>query len=378
MPLPDLETLRQLSAWRPDLGVLSVYVHVDPGTRGDGWRIELRNGLREAVRNAEQDGDHELKQGVRATAERVQRHFDEREAPPQRTEIGFAEVGEKGEEHWYSLTFPVRPEVAHDRRAHIHPLLALLDDAAPIGVAVVSAERARLFSWSVDGLESVADTELEAFILDWRERKSQAPSDPARAQGASSSGRDQYGQRLDVQRERYLREMGRLAGEQAGAWREVVVFGPKEHFRSFAEGVADRVGVRHGGPQDLIAEPDGAIRERVDELLPELNREREAADVARVVEEARGGSRGALGLQETAQALAEGRVDHLLFDAERPWSDVADPPGLALPSADGDGDTVIERMVEQALATSAHVTPLEGDAAAPLADADGVGALLRY
>ena len=37
-----------------------------------------------------------------------------------------------------------------------------------------------------------------------------------------------------------------------------------------------------------------------------------------------------------------------------------------------------ERMIEQALARGATVTPVEQDAAAPLADYDGMAAILRW
>ena len=43
-----------------------------------------------------------------------------------------------------------------------------------------------------------------------------------------------------------------------------------------------------------------------------------------------------------------------------------------------DGLPVAELMVERAIQTSAAVTPVEGDAAAELAEHGGVAALLRY
>jgi hypothetical protein len=72
----------------------------------------------------------------------------------------------------------------------------------------------------------------------------------------------------------------------------------------------------------------------------------------------RGGDRGAAGKAETAEALAQGRVEHLLIH-----------PALA----DAEG------MIEMALETSARVTQVDGDGAADaLAQSDGVAALLRY
>jgi stalled ribosome rescue protein Dom34 len=80
--------------------------------------------------------------------------------------------------------------------------------------------------------------------------------------------------------------------------------------------------------------------------------------VERALGEAKGGSRGSAGIQETKEALLEGRVDHLVFDA-----------------AIGDG---AEEMIRAALAGSAQVTIVRDGLAEPLAGAEGVAAILRY
>ena len=80
--------------------------------------------------------------------------------------------------------------------------------------------------------------------------------------------------------------------------------------------------------------------------------------VERALEEVKGGSRGAAGLQETREALGEGRVDHLVFDA-------------------GIGEEA-ELLIRAALASSARVTVVRDELAAPLGEAEGVAAVLRY
>ena len=80
--------------------------------------------------------------------------------------------------------------------------------------------------------------------------------------------------------------------------------------------------------------------------------------VERALEEAKGGSRGAAGLQETKEALAEGRVDHLVFDAS--FGEEA------------------ESLIRAALAGGARVTVVRDELAEPLAEAEGVAAILRY
>ena len=114
--------------------------------------------------------------------------------------------------------------------------------------------------------------------------------------------------------------------------------------------------------------------------MPEINRERELKLVETVKESAYSGrARGSLGPQETVEALNQGRVEHLLFDAERDYRGQGIEQGLAYEAPPlTDGLPVTELMIERALDTGARVTPLVGDAAAALEEHAGVAALLRY
>jgi hypothetical protein len=362
MRVPTEDDVRELLAWRPTGGVISVYVDLRPEDRGEPWRIELRNGLASVFDEVATDGAS--RRALEATAERIRDRFPADGGPPSgRTQIGFVEVAAKhGREEWFAAQVPLaRTEVAHDRRPMLGPLVAILDGGAPRGVAAVSAERVRLMRWSLGATEEIESWGLEIFSLDWRERKAQRPGDPARVHGAKASGRDQFDQRLEANRERFLREAGRLAGPglEARDCAELLVFGDPEHARLFAEGAGERLTVIPVSPHNVISEPLAAIGDKVGEYVVELQRQRELELIERVKAEAHGGERGALGAEETSQALAEGRVAHLVLD----------------PNAAADA----ERMVEMALETSARVTPIaDAAAAAALAEAEGVAALLRY
>ena len=378
MRFPDERAVKDLLAWRPPLGVISVYLDLRPEDRGEAWRIELEHGLAAAVkRGAGERRTH--KDPLEQTAKRIQARFPIQPSEHEgRTHVGFVEVASKaGREEWFDLQLPLGTStVLINNRPVLLPLMTLIDDGAPQGVAVVSSERVRLFVWAFGHLEEIADTELEITSLDWRERKARRSSDPARVQGAKAAGRDQYGQRLDANRERFLREMGELAVRELREREidELLVFGDAAHVRELADGVGSRATVHVAGEQNLIASPSGEIVTHATTAIEELNRRREAELVLRVFDEAQGGTRGALGPQETSQALAEGRVEHLLVDPERNYDDA---PIVAL---DGDDEDVpvLDRLVGAALRTSAHVTPVEGEAADRLASSDGLAALLRY
>jgi Bacterial archaeo-eukaryotic release factor family 10 len=364
MTQPTLEAAHELSEWRPPLGVLSVHLGFDPADRGGAWRTELRNGL-DAVLDAHKEAEHERRVALRATAKRIFERFEDGDLrPPPRGEVGFVEVAEKeGTEHWFgSAVAPVADAcVEFSPEPAVAPLLDLCGRGTARGVALLSSERVKLLRCAEGALEELEDWEMTIFSRDWRERKSQSTNNPARAQGVSSSGHDQFGERLDHNRHRFLGECGGLAAkalEEQGL-EEVIVFGPAkdaDHFKSGFNSAQAKLMI--GSDAELISLPKGKLNEAVAEVVERLDRESQRAVVERALAEAKGGSRGAAGRQETKEALAEGRVDHLVFDATI-------------------GEEA-ESMIRAALASSAKVTVVRDEAAAPLAEAEGVAAILRY
>jgi hypothetical protein len=364
MTQPTLQHARELSEWHPPLGVLSVYLGFDPADRGGAWRTELRNGL-DAVLGTHAEAEHSRRLALRATAKRLTERFEDGDLrPPPRGEAGFVEVAEKaGAEHWFGVG--VAPEtsarVAFASEPVVAPLLGLCAGSGARGVALLSSERVRLLCCAEGALEDLEDWELSITSLDWRERKSHSASDPARAQGVGTSGHDQYHERLEHNRQRFLSECGALAAKKLEdeGMRELIVFGPARDVESFRSGLGtSRAAMILGGDAELISAPKDQLGELVAGVISRHDEERDRAVVARTLDEAKGGSRGALGLQETREALAEGRVDHLVFD--------------------GAIGEEAESLVRAALAGSAQVTVVRDEVAAPLADAKGVAAILRY
>ncbi len=364
MSQPTLEEAREISKWRPELGVLSIYLGFDPADRGGAWRTELRNGL-EAILDTHKEADHEPRVALRATAKRVLERFEDGDLrPPPRGEIGFVAVAEKeGVEHWWGTGVPPVADacVEYAPEPVVAPLIALCCHGAARGVALLSSERVRLLRCAEGALDELEDWELSVFSLDWRERKAQSTNNPARAQGVGSSGHDQYGERLEHNRQRFLTECGGLAARalKENGLDQVVVFGPPKDVEGFNAGFGSaKAKLALGGEQDLISVPTGNLSEVVADVIERLDGERDRAVVERALDEARGGSRGSAGIQETKGALLEGRVDHLVFDA-----------------AIGDD---AEEMIRAALAGSAQVTIVRDELAEPLAEAEGVAAILRY
>ncbi|HEX3736678.1 MAG TPA: VLRF1 family aeRF1-type release factor [Solirubrobacterales bacterium] len=363
MAHPSFEDARRLSDWQPPLGVVSVYLGFDPADRGGAWRTELRNGL-DALQEAAKDADHERRVALRAVARRIAERFEDGDhRPPPRGAAGFVEVVEKGgTEHWWGTGAAPQASACVElgERPTLAPLVDLACRGERRGIAIVSLEQVRMLLFAEGELSELEHWELELMSLDWRERKVRTGGDPSGGR-SGPSGKDEYGDRLDHNRHKFLGEAGALVGralEARGIGRGLA-FGPANDLESFEAGLnAPQVKLAVGGDADLISTPIGKLHETVAEAVENADAERESRLVAGALEEARGGSRGATGRQEVGEAVGEGRVERLVLDA-----------GIG---ADA------ESLVRGALAVSAKITVVHGAAAEALAPAEGVAAILRY
>jgi Bacterial archaeo-eukaryotic release factor family 5 len=367
--------LRQLIDWRPQGGVLSVYVHVDPADRSQAWRIQLRERLRALAGEVSPHGE---RRAFEAAAGEILERFPEDGTPPEgRGHVGFIELAEKRPATvWRSMQMPPRrTDVVRAPRPQVRPLVELFAEGPHVGVVLVSAERVRLLEWSLGAIRELNDWEITLFSRDWRERKAER-SIPGPRSWTSASGHDQFGQRLDANRQRFLHEVGSLINGEHNQrrWRHIIAFGSEEHPRELAAGLARAADRLHVVRHDLVSAPESQVGERVAAEVGRINTSA-ALTAVNEVSEAIGAEPGtALGPQETLQALAEGRARHLVFDAGRDYDGDAD-----LGYDDGtDGLPIGERLVELAVSTKADITPVYEEPAAKLEPHDGVAALLRY
>jgi release factor family 10 len=370
--------LDQLVAWRPPYGVISAFLDIDRADRNGAWRVELKDGLSALP----EPDDHEGKLGMRETIQRVVERFDTQdEPPPGRAQAGFVEVArENATEDWSSFQIASRQTVVrHGPRPILRPLIDLIQRGRPHPVLAVSAERVRGWIWKQGKLEEEPDWSEELAIYPGHERKAPAVADPARGHATSSSGHDQYNQRLEENRKRFLENFARLLNEDGrvrGA--ELIAIGEAPYLDEFVVALPSTVQARKLEGPDVINEPDAAVAERV---VPEIERaldERESELVRTVIDAAMTGGRGAAGVNETSEALLEGRVEHLVlgFEGEVSLEELSPPARESV--EDGDRLGADELMIELALRTSADITPVTGDAEEALREHGGAAALLRY
>jgi peptide subunit release factor 1 (eRF1) len=102
------------------------------------------------------------------------------------------------------------------------------------------------------------------------------------------------------------------------------------------------------------------------EALREWDAREDAEKVARVLDAHRAHGLGVVGIRATRAALDRGQVDELLLTA----------PPERLPVDPADAAQIVEGLVRTALTTDARLTFIEDPTL--LAEAEGVGALLRY
>ena len=98
--------------------------------------------------------------------------------------------------------------------------------------------------------------------------------------------------------------------------------------------------------------------------------------------------RQALGLRDVLAAVNENRVSHLVFDNDIEPAGVRTDDGLLFVQPSGyaaqaglefhDEPALVERALERVLASDGRVTPLAATTAEPLAEHDGIAALLRW
>jgi Bacterial archaeo-eukaryotic release factor family 10 len=375
----DRRRLEELSGWRPPHGVISAYFNIDRGDRSGGWRVALKDGLKELP---ELD-DHDGKLALRETVERVLEHFDpDSEPPPGRAQIGFVEVArESGTEDWSSMQIASRiTSVGHGPRPRLLPLIDLLNRGRPRPVVAVSAERLRGWVWEGGKLEAEPRWDAELAIYPGHERKAPAMADPARGHATSSSGRDQFGQRLEDNRKRFLRDLAHQVSEDTRLnGSEVFAIGEAPYLDEFASGLPADLDVHRIEGPDVINEKDEEIAERVGPAVERALAEHEAELAKHTIDAAMAAEgRGATGANEISEALLEGRVEKLLLDVgqEFPLDDLTSLAREAV--EDGDALGGAELMVELAMRTSAEVTPIENEAAEIVREHGGVAALLRY
>ncbi len=390
----DQATIRELLDLEDEQGMLSFYVGHIPAQAADPQPtapIELRNQIK-ALRGRLQHGDRDLAQAIERRLRKLDGPLEQLLDPkePGRGRALFVGVA-SGEQHAVSLQLPFRERVVHDATAYVRPLVAALDEGRPATIVVVSRSGVRVLRWATGDAQVTEEARFEPDEDLFRDDSSgPSTSNPQRAMYARSD-REGYEERVREHRHRFLKQVLDDVVQRAeaeGTDRMVLSTSPK-----LRDEVRDLVHP-HEGLRVLVTEQSWEsaapheIAAQAWPLLRSVHTERERGLVHVARERALAGGPGALGLRHVCEALNAGRVAHLLFDDDLVLEGYRSSQGTLHPRIEGQAAQAeleferdplfVEHLVEQALATKASVTPLAREAAEPLAEHEGVGALLRW
>jgi hypothetical protein len=372
--------LGRLAAFDDEIGVLSLYATVEPGSAVGQTR--MRSTVTALRRDLAEHADRDWASRAEARLAELEQTITDLLDPtePGLGRMMFAQIGGEAV-HTAWIQRPVGEVAVVESNAYLWPLLAAIEPAAPAGVARVGRDGVRLFDCRY-GL--AAELDSVSFNLPGATTSGEPRSDVPTLSRAGIHP-DRYAQRVEEHLTKYLRQAAGTVAEHAQqrGWQTLVLVGDPRLTRILAEALPPD---RDRTELDAVLDPDLTPTEVLDFVTPTLTEartRREAAAVQRVADLARAGGNGVLGLADTVSMLQAGRVERLLLDAAGGWSpedavDAGAPPTAVLLAGEGTASELAEGMVELALSRGGAVTLLDSAAAADLADRDGVAALLRW
>ena len=380
----DLDELRVLATESPDRPVLSVYARTDPRDPANtnhtpAWQIELRNGLRAVAERLDDDGDRLQRRSFETLRARVERGLAEL-SPSERGRSVVWFLHADGEtSRRLSLQLPVRRDaVVWDDRPFVSPLVDVVDRGAATGVVLVGGDSVRLLQIRAGHIDEPDDSTYELSLGDWRPFKAYASANPARGQ-QTVSHQEHYEARVEEQRGKLFETAAEATAKRAEGlgWERIVIAAEGQVATRFQAALPEQLRRRVITTLDhnVGHEDFAAIATLLEPHLDASWLERTRQAIAGAHERASAGGAGAIGPQETLEALAEGRVDHLILDPDHDFSSFA---GSIPASIDGPRSMLAERAVEAAIAAGGRVSTLPVSDSKELLDADGMVALLRY
>ena len=375
----NLEGLRELASFRAENGcAISIYLDLDPSivpTAGDtATRVRSLLDAGSKSRGAKRsDLGHEVRQGLKADFERLERYFDDEFDRDGAQGIAIFTAGL--DNVWSVLLLPASvPDtirVADDFL--LAPLVPLIGRGDGALVAVVGREQGRVLALRRGRLEEIVDRTEET---------------PGRHdQGGWSQARFQrHIENIDHEHYRVVADELEKAFRRLGRPRLVVV-GTDEVRAEFVDALPAEAQQAIVGTVTAEAHASNAeLQKAVLPSLEEWRSKRESEAVERWREESGRNARAASGWEKTLEAASDGRVELLLYqDGVQRDAFRCPACGRAAVSASTcplDGTTMeprddgLDLAVRQTLAHGGDVLAVEHRQ--DLDPVEGIGAILRF
>lgn len=342
-----------------DAKVLSAYVSADVHDPADrrAWRLRLTALLDEARQGAtDTEAFDRARRRIEAELEPVRGFL------PGPGWIAFATADRL---LWSgSVPAPV-PDVVRWRSGPLlWPSLRSRKQLRPVVVVLTDSRNARIFEYGAGAVREVQVLGADAAVGDVAEHAvSKRPSTHTGTRG--ETGTDAAQRANQEAAARLVREIAAATRQRAGAEAPVVIGGTREATAALRRLLSDSVAADrlHEEPALHLGMSPAEIREVVEIAASRVTEQLQRSEVARVVEQAEAGGRGALGLIASRYAAESGQVDRLLVTA----------------AAATRREAEVEELIGACIRAGGEVDAVGGAAAAELdARGEGVGAVLRY
>lgn len=367
------EQMQELVAYEDDGGVISIYLDTDSTRQPvEGIKLTARNLLKSLQPPREKE------------AQLIERYLDH---SYDWSKPGLVIFCAQGGDFFraYQSPVPFRNRIRLTRRPYIKPLGHLLDHYAHFGVILVDRVGGRFFYYHLGELQSSDSYTGE----DVRRLKSGSGTSSVGRRGGAADAGPKGGKHEDEVAARNMRECAARAGSffASSPIRRLFIGGTSENIAQFRAMLPKQLQSCLVGTFAVERDAGEAeVRQRSLNLLREVNAEREANLVERLVTLAAQGANAVTGLDKTLQAVSDKRVDTLII------SDGFITPGylhgssgymvanLTLsPLAEAEmteTPDVVEAAMAQVVTQGGHVEVISEDPA--LEGAGRIGAILRY
>jgi peptide chain release factor subunit 1 len=371
--------LRRLADLRPQRGrVLSVYLNLDPSElpTPPARASAISSLINDAQRKVDELSDlpHDDRMALRADVEHVREVLAQPDIANAGTRaIAVFACAPAGVLETVRLAHRVEPRVVVDGSPYLEPLVREGTDERWC-VLLCNRRAARVFLGTPEALEETDRVEDDVHSH--------------HHQGGWSQAR--YQRSVEEEVRDHLDHVAHVVFDVFKRWGiDHLLIGAPEETRGDLErllhpylrerlGGRVHVDIEHATLDEVRAETAKAVRE--------IERRREADALERFRQGVGSGGRAAAGIDEVLAALNEARVGTLLLGAGFASSGYVDPATGLLAGPGGSGpvsggaleavDDIVERAVEKALESSAHVLVVRHHD--DLALHGGIGALLRY
>ncbi len=381
---PTPELIKELATTAPGTGVLSAHLRTDPRDPANtnhqpAWHIALRNGLRAIEADLEGGDDRDARLAFRELSERIDLALPDLDPAERGRSLSVFTTADGSLDVRVTLQLPLLGDtVRWDRRPFISPLVDVVDHGRATGLVLVDSDEVVLMHWEGGRATEPEQSRYVLDLGDWTGRES-GPHDRMSGAQRASHG-EHHESRIDDHKRRFLHDAATKVATRLDelGWHRLLVAaapGTEEPFvGALPEQTRERVTVTLDA--HLTGEDPGSISEHVDGPLEAAWRREVEATIDSARSHSASGGAGATGAAEVLDALAQGRVAHLVYDPRLviPASSVG--PQVTAVLGEIDEALIVERAVEHAVETDAGVSAI-GDHEG-LTEAGGIVATLRY